>query len=150
VIALAVSISSLCQPSRRAVWALFWLGLSAILLHEGLERFSAWIFANARVGYSFELWLAAGMSSWRWHVVLGIVLNPLKALVMTPLLAWVLRRDAALAAEEKPLCDCVPGHLCELHADEEKNEPETFCPACDAGVGQCNGPHKGNAGEVPY
>jgi len=33
---------------------------------------------------------------------------------------------------------------------EEKNEPETFCPACDAGVGQCNGPHKGNAGEVPY
>jgi len=65
----------------------------------------------------------------------------------------VLRRledQGALAAEEKPLCDCVPGHLCELHADEEKNEPETFCPACDAGVGQCNGPHKGNAGEVPY
>ena len=65
----------------------------------------------------------------------------------------VLRRledQGALAAEEPPTCDCVPGHLCELHADEEKNEPETFCPACDAGVGQCNGPHKGNAGEVPY
>jgi hypothetical protein len=53
-------------------------------------------------------------------------------------------------AEEPPTCDCVPGHLCELHADEEKNEPEPFCPACEAGIGQCNGPHKGNAGEVPY
>ena len=33
----------------------------------------------------------------------------------------VLRRledQGALAAEEKPLCDCVPGHLCELHAGE--------------------------------
>jgi len=31
----------------------------------------------------------------------------------------VLRRledQGALAAEEKRLCDCVPGHLCELHA----------------------------------
>jgi hypothetical protein len=27
---------------------------------------------------------------------------------------------AALAAEEKPVCDCVPGHLCELHAGSMK------------------------------
>jgi len=33
---------------------------------------------------------------------------------------------------------------------EEENESEPFCPACDAGVGQCNGPHKGTAGEIPY
>jgi len=33
----------------------------------------------------------------------------------------VLRRledQGAFAAEEKALCDCVPGHLCELHAGD--------------------------------
>ena len=100
VIALAVSISSLCQPSRRAIWALFWLGLAAILLHEGLERFSGWMFANARIGHAFELWLAGAMRTWEWYVAAGFIFLPFKALVMSPLLAWALRRDATLAARE--------------------------------------------------
>ena len=31
---------------------------------------------------------------------------------------------------------------------ETKQESE-FCPACDAGVGHCNGPHKGSD-EIPF
>jgi hypothetical protein len=27
---------------------------------------------------------------------------------------------AALAAEEKPVCDCVPGHVCELHTTKDQ------------------------------
>jgi hypothetical protein len=27
---------------------------------------------------------------------------------------------AALAAEKKPVCDCLPGHICDVHRDREK------------------------------
>ena len=35
-----------------------------------------------------------------------------------------------------------------LIADTQEQE-DGFCPACDAGVGHCNGPHKGND-EIPF